>query len=85
MWSALRERLPFGTMATYAEVAGWLGLGRDAARAVGGAVGKNPAAIVVPCHRVVGARGALTGYAWGLERKRWLLDHERRVSRPAPA
>jgi methylated-DNA-[protein]-cysteine S-methyltransferase len=50
--------------------------GPDAARAVGAANGANPIAIVVPCHRVVGADGALTGYAGGLERKRWLLAHE---------
>jgi methylated-DNA-[protein]-cysteine S-methyltransferase len=49
-----------------------------AARAVGGANGRNPLAIVVPCHRVIGAAGTLTGYASGLERKAWLLDHESR-------
>ncbi|MDD6719838.1 MAG: methylated-DNA--[protein]-cysteine S-methyltransferase, partial [Lactobacillus porci] len=48
-----------------------------APRAIGGAVGRNPLALFIPCHRVVGSRGQLTGYAWGLERKQWLLDHER--------
>jgi methylated-DNA-[protein]-cysteine S-methyltransferase len=51
-----------------------------ASRAVGGANARNPLAIVVPCHRVIGARGALTGYAGGLDAKRWLLAHERRVA-----
>ena len=53
-------------------------IGRPAAvRAVGSAVGANPISIIVPCHRLVGASGSLTGYAGGVERKRWLLDHER--------
>jgi methylated-DNA-[protein]-cysteine S-methyltransferase len=50
------------------------------ARAIGSAVGRNPVGIVIPCHRVVGANGTLTGYAGGLDRKRWLLDHERRYA-----
>jgi methylated-DNA-[protein]-cysteine S-methyltransferase len=49
------------------------------AHAVGGAVGRNPIAIIVPCHRVIGSDGSLTGYAGGLDRKQWLLEHERRV------
>jgi methylated-DNA-[protein]-cysteine S-methyltransferase len=57
--------------------------GPDAARAVGAANGANPIAIVVPCHRVVGAGGALTGYAGGLARKRWLLAHEGRCASSA--
>jgi methylated-DNA-[protein]-cysteine S-methyltransferase len=52
-------------------------LGRPtAARAVGGAIGRNPVSIVLPCHRVIGASGSLTGFAGGIEAKRWLLDHE---------
>ncbi len=75
VWQALLE-IPYGATTTYGELA--LRLGKPgAARAVGLANGRNPFAIVVPCHRVVGARGALTGYGGGLERKRWLLDHER--------
>lgn len=68
----------FGATCSYAELA--RGLGKPSAtRAVGAANGQNPIAIVVPCHRVVGADGALTGYGGGLARKRWLLDHERDV------
>ena len=74
-WAALRT-IPPGQTATYAEQAARLGAPR-AARAVGHANSLNPIAIVVPCHRVVGASGALTGFAGGLARKRWLLDHER--------
>jgi len=74
VWRALRE-IPFGCTASYGEIA--RRVGRDgAARAVGSANHDNPLGIVVPCHRVVGADGALTGYAGGLERKRWLLRHE---------
>ena len=68
--------MPFGTTVSYAEVARRIGMPR-AARAVGLAVGRNPISIIVPCHRVVGSDGGLTGYAGGLDRKRWLLDHER--------
>ncbi|HWE36706.1 MAG TPA: methylated-DNA--[protein]-cysteine S-methyltransferase [Isosphaeraceae bacterium] len=74
VWEALRE-IPFGTTVSYAELARRIGA-PTSARAVGAAVGKNPIGIVVPCHRVVGASGALTGFAGGLDRKRWLLDHE---------
>jgi methylated-DNA-[protein]-cysteine S-methyltransferase len=74
VWEAL-ARIPHGTTTTYGELAA--GLGRpDRARAVGAANGANPLPIVVPCHRVIGARGALTGFGGGLERKRWLLAHE---------
>ena len=73
-WAALR-RIPAGTTTTYGDIARTLG--RPAAvRAVGAANGSNPIAIAVPCHRVVGADGALTGYAGGLARKRFLLAHE---------
>lgn len=76
VWAALVE-IPYGRTATYGDVALRLGLPVGAARAVGLANGQNPISIVVPCHRVVGAAGALTGYAGGLERKRALLDLER--------
>jgi O-6-methylguanine DNA methyltransferase len=74
VWQALRA-IPAGTTLSYGALAEQLGRG-DAARAVGLANGTNPIAIVVPCHRVIGARGALVGYAGGMERKRWLLAHE---------
>ena len=74
VWTALRA-IPPGTTCTYATLATQLGRPR-AARAVGMANGQNPLAIVVPCHRLVGVNGALTGYAGGLERKQWLLEHE---------
>ncbi len=74
VWAALR-RIPSGTTTTYGALAARIG--RPAAsRAVGLAASLNPVAIVVPCHRLVGAGGALTGYAGGLERKRWLIGHE---------
>jgi methylated-DNA-[protein]-cysteine S-methyltransferase len=76
VWAAL-GRIPFGETRTYAEVAREVGRPR-AVRAVGSANGQNPISIIVPCHRVVGSDGTLTGYAGGLERKRWLLAHERR-------
>jgi methylated-DNA-[protein]-cysteine S-methyltransferase len=78
VWAALR-RIPFGTVATYGEIARKLGR-PEAARAVGAANGRNPISIVVPCHRLVGAGGGLTGYGWGIDRKRWLLDHEREIA-----
>jgi methylated-DNA-[protein]-cysteine S-methyltransferase len=74
VWQALRA-IPAGTTVSYGELAARLGQ-PGAARAVGLANGKNPIAIVVPCHRVIGADGSLTGYAGGTERKRWLLAHE---------
>ncbi len=77
VWHALTT-IPFGETRTYAELA--RGIGRPgAARAVGAANARNPLSIVVPCHRVVGAGGALTGYAGGLSRKQWLLAHEQRM------
>jgi methylated-DNA-[protein]-cysteine S-methyltransferase len=68
-------RVPFGHLETYGGLAARIGRPR-AARAVGGALNRNPVPIVVPCHRVVGASGSLTGYGGGLERKRALLGHE---------
>lgn len=75
VWAALRS-IPCGEVRSYAEIARQIG--RPAAvRAVGAANGRNPISIVVPCHRVVGSDGSLTGYGGGLDRKRWLLAHER--------
>jgi methylated-DNA-[protein]-cysteine S-methyltransferase len=76
VWAALRT-IPPGATTSYGGLAAALGR-PGASRAVGLANGANPIAIVVPCHRLVGADGSLTGYGGGLERKRWLLDHERR-------
>jgi methylated-DNA-[protein]-cysteine S-methyltransferase len=75
VWNELIN-IPFGETLTYKDIASKLG-DINAARAVGNANGKNPISIVVPCHRVVGSYGKLTGYAGGLERKAWLLNHER--------
>lgn len=74
VWRMLRE-IPYGETVTYGELAVRLGDG-NLARRVGGAVGRNPISILVPCHRVVGADGSLTGYAGGLDRKRRLLELE---------
>jgi methylated-DNA-[protein]-cysteine S-methyltransferase len=74
VWRALRK-IPCGSTVSYAHLAGEIG--RPAAvRAVGLANGSNPIGVVVPCHRVIGADGSLTGYGGGIERKRWLLEHE---------
>jgi len=74
VWNALVE-IPYGTTVSYGALARQIG--RPAAvRAVGAANGRNPVAIVVPCHRVIGANGDLTGFGGGIERKRWLLQHE---------
>ena len=74
VWAALRA-IPAGTTSGYGALATRIGR-PGAARAVGLANGSNPIGIVVPCHRVIGASGALTGYAGGVQRKRWLLAHE---------
>jgi methylated-DNA-[protein]-cysteine S-methyltransferase len=74
VWAALRKVRP-GKTATYSEIARRIGT-PAAIRAVGAANGANPVAVIVPCHRVIGADGTLTGYGGGLERKRWLLAHE---------
>jgi len=77
VWKELR-RIPAGTTISYGELA--VRVGRpNASRPVGAANGRNPVAIVVPCHRVIGADGTLTGYAGGIERKRWLLEHEQAI------
>jgi methylated-DNA-[protein]-cysteine S-methyltransferase len=74
VWAALRS-IPAGGTVTYADLARTLGR-PSAARAVGAINGRNPVAIVVPCHRLIGRHASLTGYAGGLWRKRWLLSHE---------
>ncbi|TJZ54446.1 methylated-DNA--[protein]-cysteine S-methyltransferase [Streptomyces piniterrae] len=72
VWQAL-EAIPYGKTCTYGEIATRIGAPRAAVRAVGTAIGSNPLLVVRPCHRVIGANGALTGYAGGLERKQRLL------------
>lgn len=72
VWDELRK-IPYGTTTTYGKITAVIGLDRSAARAVGGAVGSNPLGIVIPCHRVIGANGSLTGYADGLSTKESLL------------
>lgn len=76
VWAALR-RIPIGETTHYGALARAIG-SPGAARAVGLANGANPIGVIVPCHRVIGADGSLTGYGGGLDRKRWLLEHERR-------
>ena len=77
VWRILTE-IPYGELTTYGQIAERVRTirGRASALAVGGAVGHNPISIIIPCHRVVGADGSLTGYAGGLKRKTWLLEHE---------
>ena len=79
IWNLLLE-IPYGEAATYGELArraaAELGREKMSAQAVGQAAHRNPIAIIIPCHRLVGAGGNLTGYASGLDRKRWLLNHE---------
>ena len=81
IWDTLLT-IPFGRTMTYGEIAGLIarrhGLQHMSAQAVGGAVGRNPVSIIIPCHRVIGSNGALTGYAGGIERKKWLLEMESR-------
>lgn len=76
VWQALCA-IPFGQTCSYADIARRIS-NTKAVRAVGAANGRNPIAIVVPCHRVIGANGTLTGYAGGLDKKAWLLKHEQR-------
>ncbi|TYK50696.1 methylated-DNA--[protein]-cysteine S-methyltransferase [Actinomadura decatromicini] len=83
VWTALQE-IPYGETTTYGQIA--VDLGKpSASRAVGLANGRNPISLIVPCHRVVGANGALTGYGGGLDRKRYLLDFERKTRSTADA
>lgn len=74
VWSALLD-IPYGETIGYGELARRVGR-PTASRAVGAANGRNPISIIVPCHRVIGADGSLTGYGWGTDRKAWLLAHE---------
>ena len=74
VWAALRD-IPYGETIGYGELARRIGR-PSASRAVGAANGRNPVSIIVPCHRVIGADGTLTGYGWGTDRKAWLLRHE---------
>ncbi len=87
VWNALLE-IPLGSTVSYGELAGRIKR-KEAVRAVGAAVGRNPVSVIVPCHRVIGSGGSLTGYAGGLERKRALLDLEEAlpagISSQAPA
>ena len=76
VWKELRA-IPVGETTSYGAIARTLG-SANASRAVGAANGANPVAIIVPCHRVIGSSGSLTGYGGGLDRKTWLLEHERR-------
>ena len=76
VWKALRK-IPIGTTTSYGALAKKIGEPK-AVRAVGLANGSNPIGVVVPCHRVIGSDGSLTGYGGGLPRKKWLLDHEAR-------
>jgi methylated-DNA-[protein]-cysteine S-methyltransferase len=82
VWAALRQLKP-GEITTYGAIAKQLG-SSGASRAVGMANGANPIAIIVPCHRVIGRNGTLTGYGGGLDRKTWLLNHERRWRNALP-
>ncbi|CAM5367320.1 methylated-DNA--[protein]-cysteine S-methyltransferase [Streptomyces atroolivaceus] len=75
VWEAL-EAIPYGTTLSYGEIAARIGAPRAAVRSVGTAIGANPLLVVRPCHRVIGASGALTGYSGGLDRKRRLLELE---------
>ncbi|MCL1124109.1 methylated-DNA--[protein]-cysteine S-methyltransferase [Shewanella surugensis] len=83
VWHALRQ-IPFGQVMTYLDIAKMVNKSKGA-QAVGGANGRNPITLIVPCHRVIASSGALTGYAGGLERKLWLLAHEGiKVKSPQP-
>jgi methylated-DNA-[protein]-cysteine S-methyltransferase len=82
VWLALRQ-IPAGSTCSYGELARRVGAPK-ASRAVGAANGANPIGVVVPCHRVIGSNGTLTGYGGGLERKRWLLAHEARSATRTP-
>jgi len=78
VWEQVRN-VPFGKTASYLEIAKLTG-SKNNTRAIGMANGKNPIPIIIPCHRIIGANGKLTGYAGGLEKKRWLLNHEQEFS-----
>jgi methylated-DNA-[protein]-cysteine S-methyltransferase len=79
VWTALRQ-IPAGTTTTYGKLAKKLGFDDPrAAIDIGAAIGANPIGIIVPCHRVIASNGDLKGYAWGVHRKRWLLEHEKAI------
>jgi methylated-DNA-[protein]-cysteine S-methyltransferase len=82
VWSALCD-IQFGETESYGGLARRIG-NPNASRAVGLANGKNPISIIVPCHRVIGKSGSLTGYGGGMERKKWLLEHEQRIAAQRP-
>lgn len=82
VWRALSD-IPYGETRTYGDIARIIGRPK-ASRAVGAANGKNPISIIVPCHRVIGSDGSLTGFGGGIERKQWLLAHEARVRTETP-
>jgi methylated-DNA-[protein]-cysteine S-methyltransferase len=84
VWEEL-ARIPYGKTVSYGQIAIALGKSLVASRAVGLANGRNPISIILPCHRVIGADGSLTGYGWGLDRKEWLLCHEGALDRVTPA
>lgn len=69
-------KIPFGSTLSYKQLAGKVNLSSSGSRAIGSIIGRNPLLILIPCHRVVGYQGEITGYAGGIERKRWLLQHE---------
>lgn len=79
VWNILLN-IPYGTTTTYKDIATEIALTMNresmSAQAVGQAVGHNPIGIIIPCHRVIGSDGSLTGYAWGTDKKKWLLQHE---------
>jgi len=77
VWNSLLQ-IPYGATRSYGQQAETIGM-RDAVRAVGAANGENPVAIIIPCHRVIGSDGKLTGYGGGLWRKKWLLEHEQGI------
>jgi methylated-DNA-[protein]-cysteine S-methyltransferase len=81
VWTCLSQ-IPFGEIMTYGDIAKMVNKPKGA-QAVGGANGRNPISIIVPCHRVIGSSGALTGYASGIERKLWLLNHEGIAVKPS--
>ncbi len=84
VWEEL-ARIPYGKTVSYGQVAAAIGKSPVASRAVGLANGRNPISIILPCHRVIGADGSLTGYGWGLARKEWLLRHEGALGADSPS
>jgi methylated-DNA-[protein]-cysteine S-methyltransferase len=83
VWAEL-VAIPYGTTVSYGDIATALGKRLVASRAVGLANGRNPISIIIPCHRVIGSDGSLTGYGWGVDRKEWLLHHEGTIAGTAP-